>query len=131
MAAFWGSPAMCDPTRLPTRERERSRGPMFTIAIYHRLVPRDSPMSATKNWLHDYNTALDGAWEALEEAIVKANQLNDLIYSPEGEILARIPGADASLLAAKIRELKTEIDCFANAKEPAYFNPGYALCKVS
>ena len=88
-------------------------------------------MSATKNWLHDYQTALDETWEAMEEAIVKANQLNDLIYSPEGEIMTRIPGADASLLANKIRELKTEIDCFANAKEPARFNPGYALYKVS
>lgn len=88
-------------------------------------------MSATKNWLHDYSTALDGAWEALEEAIVKANQLNDLIYTPEGEIMARIPGADAILLANKIKELKTEIDCFANAKEPAYFNFDYALGKFS
>ena len=88
-------------------------------------------MSATKNWLQDYQTALDEAWQAMEGAIVKANQLNDLIYNPEGEIMARIPGTDANLLADKIRELKTEIDCFANAKEPAHFSPGYALCKVS
>ena len=85
-------------------------------------------MSATKNWLHDYSTALDGAWEALEEAIIKANQLNDLIYNPEGEIMARVPGADTRLLANKIRELKTEIDCFANARQwvssqPAYLPP--------
>ena len=88
-------------------------------------------MSATKNWLHDYQTALDEAWEAMEEAIIKANQLNDRIYNAEGEIMTRIPGADASLLANKIKELKTEIDCFANAKEPAHFNFDYALGKFS
>ena len=88
-------------------------------------------MSATKNWLHDYSAALDEAWEALEEATIKASQLNDLIYSPEGEIMARIPGADASLLANKIKELKTEIDCFANAKKPVHLNLDYALSKFS
>jgi hypothetical protein len=88
-------------------------------------------MSATKNWLHDYSTALDGAWEALEEAIIKVHQLNDQIYNPGGEIMARVPRADASLLANKIKELRTEIDCFAAAQEPVYVNEGYVMCKVS
>ena len=74
-------------------------------------------MSATKNWLYDYTTAFDEAWEALENARVKTTALNDEVYAPDGELKSRVPRADASLIANKLKELKTEIDCFVTAQE--------------
>lgn len=79
-------------------------------------------MSATKNYLQDYSDALDAAWMALEEAIVKTKELNDLVYDGQ-EIRCRVPRTDAFLLADKIKELKSEIDCYENAKEPLRLSP--------
>lgn len=80
-------------------------------------------MSATKNWLHDYSQALDGAWEALEEAIVKMEALNDQLYDGEGEMKARAPRADVSLLAAKIKELQDQMSTMTSAQEPSRKRP--------
>lgn len=87
-------------------------------------------MSATKNYLHDYSEALDAAWTALEEAICKANALNDLVYTEDGEIRSRVPAADVWLLADKIKELSSEIRCFENAKEPRITPPVLPFEKV-
>ena len=75
-------------------------------------------MSATKDWLHDYNQRLDAAWEAFEEAIITMAALNDTLYTEEGDIRAHCPRADVSLLAAKLQELQGEFSTMENAREP-------------
>ena len=79
-------------------------------------------MSATKRYLEEYSEGYDALWSALEDAICKANALNDLVYDGQ-EIRCRVPRADASLLADKLKELKSEINCFENAKEPLKLSP--------
>ena len=79
-------------------------------------------MSATKNYLHDYTVALDEAWIALEEAVVKMIALNDLVYDGQ-EIRCRAPRADVSLLATKVKELTNEMSCYDAAKEPINLPP--------
>jgi len=74
-------------------------------------------MSATKNWLHDYSEALDKAWSAMEEAIVTVTQLNDQVFDEDGEIRSRVPRSDAALLTSKIKELQSEVACFAGAQQ--------------
>lgn len=80
-------------------------------------------MSATKNYLHDYTEALDELWEALEDSIVKFKALNDLVYCEDGEIRSRVPRADASLIADKVKELSLEMNCYDSAKEPYRLAP--------
>ena len=93
-------------------------GPLVLFTVRPYPVPSPSlPMSATKNWLHDYSEALDQAWSAMEEACIKINQLNDQVFDEDGEIRSRVPRSDAALLASKIRELQSEVACFAGAQE--------------
>lgn len=80
-------------------------------------------MSATKDYLHDCNQALDELWEALEDSIVKFKALNDLVYCDDGEIRCRVPRADVSLIAGKIKELNLEMNCYDSAKEPYRLAP--------
>ncbi len=80
-------------------------------------------MSATKNWLYDYDQALDQAWQALEDAIAKMQALNDQLYTPDGDIKARAPRADVSLLTAKVKELQGELSSMTNAREPQNLRP--------
>lgn len=63
--------------------------------------------------------ALDAAWTALEEAIVKMDELNDQFYGPDGELIARAPRADVSLLAAKVKELNGLMTTYQAAKAPS------------
>jgi len=79
-------------------------------------------MSATKDYLQDYSEAFDAFWEALEDAKSKMIALNDLVYDGQ-EIRCPVPRNDAYLLMAALRELKTEIDCYDNAKEPLRMAP--------
>jgi hypothetical protein len=79
-------------------------------------------MSATKDYLHDYTEALDAAWVALEEAICKMKELNDLVYDGQ-EIRCRAPRADVWLLADKVKELSQEMNCYDAAKEPSRLPP--------
>ena len=93
-------------------------GPLVLFTVRPYPVPSPSlPMSATKNWLHDYSEALDQTWSAMEEACIKINQLNDQVFDEDGEIRSRVPRSDAALLASKIRELQSEVACFAGAQE--------------
>lgn len=80
-------------------------------------------MSATKNWLHDYDQALDSAWDALETAIVQMKALNDQLYTETGEIRARAPRADVRLLADKVQELRDEMATITGAQEPSRQRP--------
>jgi hypothetical protein len=80
-------------------------------------------MSNIKNWLADYSTAHDEAWVALEEAIIKVKELNDLMYGEDGELAARAPRVDVLLLTDKLKELTTEIRCYENSKEPSNLPP--------
>lgn len=80
-------------------------------------------MSATKNYLQDYTEALDELWEALEDSIVKFKALNDLVYCDDGEIRARVPRPDVSLIAAKVKELSLEMNCYDSAKESYRLSP--------
>lgn len=75
-------------------------------------------MSATKNWLHDYNQALDSAWDTLETAIIQMKALNDQLYTETGEMKARAPRADVRLLTAKVQELWEEMATMTSAQEP-------------
>lgn len=80
-------------------------------------------MSATKTFFHDYSLALDKAWEALEEAIIAAKELNDLVYTEDGDYRCRVPGNDAHLMATKAKELASELQVYTAAKEPARLSP--------
>jgi len=69
-----------------------------------------------------YSLAFDAAWEALEEAIVKTQELNDHMWA--GDVLVqRAPAADVSLLANKLKELTAEIEGFKVTKEPTRQRP--------
>lgn len=87
-------------------------------------------MSATKNFLHDYNEALDAAWIAIEEALSKVGKLNDLLYTEDGELLSRAPSNDVWLLRQKVRELNGEIACYMAAEEPSRTPPVLPFEKV-
>jgi hypothetical protein len=87
-------------------------------------------MSATKNYLHDYSEALDGAWSAIEEAIVAMNKLNDLIYTEDGELRSRSPKVDVWLLRDKMKELNSELNCFVASEEPRRTPPVLPFEKV-
>jgi len=74
-------------------------------------------MTTTLRYVDTYSQALDAAWEALEEAIVKTQELNDQMW--QGDVLVRrSPAADVSLLTAKLRELTAEMQTFEVTKEP-------------
>ena len=80
-------------------------------------------MSATKEWIETYNAAFNEAWEALEDAIVKLDALNDQLYGRDGEIKALCPRADASLLLVKSKEIQSQISTMQNAREPQGLPP--------
>ncbi|MFZ9365827.1 MAG: hypothetical protein ACO253_08050 [Burkholderiaceae bacterium] len=87
-------------------------------------------MSATKNFLHDYSELHDGAWCALEEAIVAMNKLNDLMFTEDGEMRSRSPRVDVILLRDKVKELSAELACFASTEEPRRTPPVLPFEKV-
>jgi len=80
-------------------------------------------MSALKAHLHDYATAVDTTWLYLEDAIQALKELNDTLYTPEGELKARSCRSDVTLLTNKVKELKAELAAFENAKEPLNLSP--------
>ncbi|MGA1718753.1 MAG: hypothetical protein ACO38Q_08205 [Aquiluna sp.] len=80
-------------------------------------------MSNVKNWLADYSTIHDEVWMALEQAITKLKELNDLMYGEDGELIARAPRVDVLLLTDKHKELTAEIRCYENSKEPSNLPP--------
>lgn len=80
-------------------------------------------MSATKEFYARYSENLDATWEAVEDAIIKIKALNDLLWTDDGEIVARSPRADVRLLGAKIKELQEEMTCFDSTKEPIGLPP--------
>ncbi|MFZ9315727.1 MAG: hypothetical protein ACO236_00440 [Candidatus Nanopelagicaceae bacterium] len=49
--------------------------------------------------------------------------LNDLITGEDGEWRYRVPRADASLLNAKIKELRGEVETFHSAREAQSWPP--------
>ena len=93
----------------------------------HAACTTEDPTSRA---FHAFALGRDAAWTALEDAICKANALNDLIYTEDGEIRSRVPAADVWLLADKIKELSSEIRCFENAKEPRITPPVLPFEKV-
>ena len=80
-------------------------------------------MSATKNWIEDYNAAIDDAAMAIEEAVATVAKLNDLIYGDTQEPRMRIPRADVRLLADGVKGLRAEIDALTLAQEPLALPP--------
>lgn len=80
-------------------------------------------MSATKNYLQDYNAAVDKAWQAIEQAIVSMNAVNDLIYAEDGEIRCHCPRGDVALLKARVQKLTGEVNTMMNAQEPHRLPP--------
>lgn len=79
-------------------------------------------MSATKNYLHDYSEAFDFAWSALEEAKRRLGELNDLVYDGQ-EIRCHVMPSDIDLLAAEIKGINQELNCYHAAKEPSRLAP--------
>jgi hypothetical protein len=80
------------------------------------------PIHPDANAVEAYAQAFDDAWQAMEEAIAKAEALNDTLY--QGEILVhRVPAADASLMRDMAKKLRSELDCFEAAREPSKASP--------
>jgi len=86
-------------------------------------------MSLTKNWLHDYSTALDDAWMALEDALAKVEALADLVWIDDDTIRYPVPAADVNLLQRRVRALKDSVAVVASAQEPSRLAP--ELPKIS
>lgn len=69
-----------------------------------------------------YAQAFDDAWQAIEDALAKVGIMNDILY--QGEVLVhRAPHADVALMRDKVRQLKTELDCYESAREPLNVRP--------
>ena len=76
-------------------------------------------MSNTTQLRLELDDKWGAAWDAMEEAIVKLNELNDLCYDGSGEPLFRVPRTMAMVLAAKAKEISQEASCFDAIKEPS------------
>jgi hypothetical protein len=109
-----------------------ANGPLVIAHDQAAIIHSDegSPMSATKNFLHDYSELHDSAWCALEEAIVAMNKLNDLMFAENGEMRSRSPKVDVILLRDKVKELSDELACFASTEEPRRMPPVLPFEKV-
>ena len=59
------------------------------------------------------------AWDAMEDAIVKLQALNDLCYGEDGEPLFNVSRIQANVLMAKAKEIAQETSCFDAIKEPS------------
>ena len=69
----------------------------------------------------------DAVWQAMEETIVKLNELNDFCYDDAGEPLFRVPRVHAQVLESKAREIKQELNSFVDLKEPSRALPQLPL----
>ena len=57
------------------------------------------------------------AWDAMEDAIVKLKELNDLCFDEAGEPLFSVPRIQANVLVPKVKEIKDEVETFNSIKE--------------
>ena len=76
-------------------------------------------MSNTTQLRLELDEKWGAAWDAMEEAIVKLKELNDLCYDGSGEPLFKVPRTMAMVLAAKAKEINQEASCFDMIKEPS------------
>ena len=67
------------------------------------------------------------AWDAMEDAIVKLNELNDFCFDEAGEPLFNVPRVQAQVLAAKGKEITQELQTFLSIQEPSRALPQLPL----
>ena len=80
-------------------------------------------MSATKNWLYDYDQAMGEALDAIERANAALDKLSDLLYGPDGNPVMRVPSQDAWALDSYLAELRLAAAPVQCAKEAPRLTP--------
>ena len=68
----------------------------------------------------DYHRLHDAVWQHLEKAICDLEELNDVVWTGDGEVAFEVAGRDVQLLQAKLDELELKLATFKGATRPAY-----------